>query len=142
MTGATSFVRSLLLAGLLGAIVPCGLAAQANGAISGRITDQASGRGLSGVQVRIEGTGQGVATDTGGYFRLREVRPGTWTVRVLRIGYRALRRDSVVVKPGEVLRLELTLAAVAVELDSLIVRQDRDPVLDPLTPAAIPRVTA
>ena len=115
--------------------------AQANGAINGRVTDAATGRGIADALVRIEGTGQGVATDTAGRFRLREVRPGHWTLTVQRIGYRALRRDSVLIAPGEVLRLELSLASVAVEVEGLTVREERDPILDPLAPGAVQRVT-
>ncbi|HWA40002.1 MAG TPA: carboxypeptidase regulatory-like domain-containing protein, partial [Gemmatimonadales bacterium] len=82
------------------------LAAQVNGAITGRVVDGATGNPISGAQVRILGTGQGAATDTGGRFRVREVRPGRWTVTVTRIGYRQGRRDSVAVIGGEVARLE------------------------------------
>jgi len=138
----TRTARTTLLATLLLAALPAlPLAAQANGVITGRVVDATSGRGVADALVRIEGTGQGVATDTGGRFRLREVRPGRWTLTVQRIGYRALRRDSVMVAPGEVLRLELSLASVAVEVEGLTVREDRDPILDPLAPGAIQRVT-
>lgn len=131
----------LILLLLMGGAAPA-LAAQVNGAITGRVTDAATGRALSGAQVRILGTGQGAATDTGGRFRVREVRPGVWTVVVVRIGYKQVRRDSLLVRGGEVLRLELDLAPVAVEVESLVVRQQRDPVLDPLAPAATQRITA
>src|SRR5688500_18256360 len=65
------------------ALWPTGpLAAQVNGAITGRVTDAISGRGVIGARVRLLGTGQGAATDTAGRFRIREVRPGNWTVVV------------------------------------------------------------
>jgi hypothetical protein len=125
------------------ALLPAGpLAAQVNGAITGRVTDAISGRGVVGARVRLVGTGQGAATDTAGRFRIREVRPGRWTVMVQHIGYRAVQRDSFEVRAGEVVRLDLTIAPVAVEVESLVVRQDRDIVLDPLAPAAIQRITA
>jgi hypothetical protein len=128
----------LLLAGLI--VRP--VAAQVNGAITGRVTDATSGLAVSGAQVRILGTGQGAATDTGGRFRLREVRPGSWTVMVIRIGFKQVRRDSVQVRGGDVVHLDLDMAPVAVEVESLVVRQQRDPILDPLAPAATQRITA
>ncbi|MEO6068341.1 MAG: TonB-dependent receptor [Gemmatimonadales bacterium] len=139
--------RGVPLAVLLPVVILAGrpagpLAAQVNGAITGSVTDAATGRAVSGAQVRILGTGQGAATDTGGHFRVREVRPGAWTLVVQRIGYRQVRRDSLVVRGGEVLRLELQMAPVAVEVESLMVRQQRDPILDPLAPAATQRITA
>ena len=134
-----------LLAGVLvlaAAAAPQRLRAQVNGAIAGRITDAVSGQGLPGVQVRLLGAAQGAATDTGGRFRIREVHPGTWTVVASRIGYRQVRREGVVVQGGEAVRLDLTMAAVAVEVESLTVRQAHDPILDPLAPAATQRITA
>src|SRR5688572_9917821 len=87
------------------ALWPTGpLTAQVNGAITGRVTDAISGRGVVGARVRLLGTGQGAATDTGGRFRIREVRPGSWTIVVQHIGYRAVQRDSFEVRSGEVLR--------------------------------------
>ncbi len=125
------------------ALPPAGpLAAQVNGAITGRVVDGATGTPISGAQVRILGTGQGAATDTGGRFRVREVRPGRWTVTVTRIGYRQGRRDSVAVVGGEVARLELVMAPVAVEVESLSVGRQGDLILDPLAPAATQRITA
>ncbi len=136
--GVTSFVAAWLLAA-----IPTGaLTAQVNGAITGRVIDAATGRAVGGAQVRILGTGQGAATDTGGRFRVREVRPGSWTMVVQRIGYRGLRRDSVLIRGGEVLRLDLEMAPVTFEVESLTVRQERDPILDPLAPAATQRITA
>ena len=136
-------VRGLLAAAALAALRPAGpLAAQVNGAISGRVVDGATGRGVGGAQVRILGTGQGAATDTGGRFRLREVRPGRWTLTVTRIGYRQARRDSVAVVGGDVARLEIAIAPVEVEVESLTVGQPRDLILDPLAPAATQRITA
>ncbi|HTK56268.1 MAG TPA: carboxypeptidase regulatory-like domain-containing protein, partial [Gemmatimonadales bacterium] len=136
--------RALAILALAAAIAtaPQRLGAQVNGAISGRVTDGATGAPLAGVQVRIVGTGQGAATDTGGRFRLREVRPGRWTVTVLRIGYRQSRRDSVVVTGGEVARLEFAMVPVAVEVESLSTGRQGDLILDPLAPAATQRITA
>ncbi len=143
---ATDVVRrgiAPFMAALLVIATPTGpLLAQVNGAITGRVIDVATGRAVSGAQVRILGTGQGAATDTGGRFRVREVRPGSWTMVVQRIGYRGLRRDSVLIRGGEVLRLELEMAPVTFEVESLTVRQERDPILDPLAPAATQRIMA
>lgn len=135
-----SRLRPLLLGVLLLGAAP--LRAQVNGAITGRITDAVTGLRLVGVQVRITGTSQGAATDTGGFYRIREVHPGDWTVSVIHIGYREVRRSGVVVRGGEATRLDLSMAPVAVEVESLTVHQAHDPILDPLAPAASQRITA
>ena len=131
-----------LVSGMLGGLSTRPLEAQVNGALTGQIIDAATGQPVSGALVRILGTGQGAATDTSGRFRVREIRPGSWSVTVQRIGYRGLRRDSVLVRGGEVLRLDLQMAPVTFEVESLVVRQERDPILDPLAPAATQRITA
>ena len=132
----------LALVGLLLAGAGSPLSAQVNGAIAGRITDAVTGQGIAGVQVRLAGTAQGAATDTGGRFRLREVHAGSWTLVAMRIGYRQVRREGILVAGGEAVRLDLAMAPVSVEVESLTVRQAHDPILDPLAPAATQRITA
>ncbi|HET7042988.1 MAG TPA: TonB-dependent receptor, partial [Gemmatimonadales bacterium] len=134
--------RRLLLLLALVVPFPALLAAQVNGAIAGRIVDAVTGNGIPGVLVRIQGSAQGAATDSGGRFRIREVHPGRWTILANRIGYRAVRQDSVAVGGGEAVRLDLMMAPVAVQVESLTVRQAHDPILDPLAPAATQKITA
>ena len=143
-TAPTSALRrpALWAALALAVLVVGPLEAQVNGAITGRITDAVTGQGIQGAQIRIAGAAAGAATDTGGHFRLREVHPGTWTLLVVRIGYRQVQREALVIRGGEVLELDLSMAPVAVEVESLIVHQQRDPILDPLAPAATQRITA
>lgn len=131
-----------LLLVVLALVAPHRAAAQVNGAITGRITDAVTGQGLVGVLVRVIGTSQGAATDTGGLYRIREVHPGAVTISVIHIGYREVRRSSVAVHGGEATRLDLSMAPVAVEVESLTVHQSHDPILDPLAPAATQRITA
>ncbi|HXE56629.1 MAG TPA: TonB-dependent receptor [Gemmatimonadales bacterium] len=115
--------------------------AQANGAIAGRVTDSA-GAPITGARVVLD-DGEGSAT-TGatGHYRLREVRSGWHRVRVSAIGYRGLIRDSVLVRSGATTVLDLSLQAMAIELEPVVVTAPVDSVLDPLATAAIQRVTA
>ncbi|HEU5357807.1 MAG TPA: TonB-dependent receptor [Gemmatimonadales bacterium] len=124
---------------LLAAATP--LAAQGTGVISGRVHDVVSGRGLHGAMVRLVG-GPAVQTDTDGTFRIREVHPGYWTITVAQIGYNPVTRDSLVVRPGEVLRLEVALSSVAIRVADIGITVAQDRLLDPLAPAETQRITA
>ena len=75
--------------------VPGGpLAAQASGAIAGRITDASSEAPLAGAVVTIAGGRRGNVSDTSGTYRIREVRSGVYSVTVRAIGFAPIRRDS------------------------------------------------
>ncbi len=54
--------------------------------IFGLVTDSL-GEPLPGVQVFLENTGKGSMTDINGYYRIRNIRPGTYTVNIKMLGY-------------------------------------------------------
>ena len=68
-------------------IVFSNLFAGTTGKISGRVTDVKSGEPLPGVNVFIEGTTMGAATDVDGYFFIMNVQPGVYTLKVAYVGY-------------------------------------------------------
>jgi len=57
------------------------------GKISGRITDAETGLSLGGVNVLLEGTTIGAASDMDGYFVILNVPPGTYNLKTTMIGY-------------------------------------------------------
>ena len=69
----------------------------ARSAISGRIT--LAGQGLAGVGVST-GTGNGVLTDSDGYYTVPNLAAGTYTVSPLLFGYTDLFNNSVLVGPA------------------------------------------
>lgn len=78
---ATLFI--LLTTGLW----PAWSQAQSGGAITGRVTEAATGAPLPGANVVVEGTTRGASTDSDGRFRLRDVPAGTQTVVVSFVGF-------------------------------------------------------
>ena len=117
------------------------LAAQTGGAIAGHVRDAVNGRPVAQARVVVDGRQSGV-TDTSGAYRVREVRSGWHSVEAMYIGFRATRRDSVLVRAGETTVVDLVLQPMAVQLDSIVVAAKPDPVLDPLVVADVQRVTA
>ena len=85
--------------------------------VGGTVVERTSQRPISGAQVVVDGTGNGVVTDGRGRFRLDGVSGGTVTLRIVMIGYGSILRE-VPVGTTDV-RIELTESAIA--LDEVIV---------------------
>jgi TonB-dependent SusC/RagA subfamily outer membrane receptor len=93
--------------------------AQDAGNISGIVTDAVSRAPIPSAQVQIVGTTRGVVTGDDGRFRIAGVRPGTYQVRVLRLGYSA-GLQSVAVTSGATVELQFALPQAAVSLEQVV----------------------
>lgn len=82
------------------------------GEIEGIVRDAQTGRPLAGVTVTIAGTGQGAITHGDGSFHLVRIRPGTYTLIVERLGYRAVTLDVIKGQSTPVVTLELEPSAL------------------------------
>lgn len=65
------------------------------GKIAGTITDASTGDPLPGVNVVLEGTMMGAATDVNGYYFIINVPPGTYTLKAMMIGFQAHTIENV-----------------------------------------------
>ena len=96
-------------------------AAQAqDGTITGRVTDAASQRPISSVQVHLVGTGMGTLSRDNGRYIILNVPAGEYTLRAERIGYTAVEMQ-VTVSEGGTLEQDLALAQQALGLDEIVV---------------------
>jgi TonB-linked SusC/RagA family outer membrane protein len=108
---------SLLFGALLTGVSRTAHAQQ--GTITGTVTDQATGDPLENARVvlvrpnRIEGTGR-----DGRYF-FRGVEPGSYLIRVVRLGYRPAS-DTVAVAPGEAATMDFALIPSPVQLEEIV----------------------
>jgi TonB-linked SusC/RagA family outer membrane protein len=108
---------SLLLGCLMAGIPPAAQAQQA--AIGGQVVDGEAGTPLEAARVLLTGTGQIETTNRDGRFLFRQVAPGTYQVRVLRLGYKPATQNTTVAA-GETAALSFSLAAAVVQLDELV----------------------
>jgi len=79
------------------------------GTLAGTVRDAETEEPLPGANVVLEGTDIGTSTNAEGAFRLGEVPPASYTVRVSFVGYESRLRE-VTVRAGETTRMNVTLA--------------------------------
>ena len=107
---------------LLASTVHGSVAAQAprNGAIVGTIVDSASGLPVVAARVRLVELHREDLTHEDGSFDHRDLRPSTYTLQVLRLGYRVVSRR-VTVQSGDTVRLRIAMEPTAITLAPSIV---------------------
>jgi hypothetical protein len=140
LTGVVVTVATVAVTALLALAAP--LAAQTDGAIAGRVHDDATGQPIAGARVEVAGTGLATESDSTGAFRLGAVRAGSHVVEIRAVGYTMARFRNVTVRAGETYQLDVLLRTATVVVDSIIVATAPDPVLDPLATETVQRITA
>jgi hypothetical protein len=102
----------LIAAALLGLVHS--IASAQTGSITGKVT-KADGSPLGYANVIIVGTTMGAMTLADGKYTITAVPPGTYTVRAMMMGYKAVEKASVVVNIGSPqaadFKLETTVVA-------------------------------
>ncbi|CAN5156971.1 TonB-dependent receptor [soil metagenome] len=88
--------------------------AHQSGTIEGVIYDSGSNEPLFGANVFVIGTNRGASANADGEFTIRNVSPGTVTLRVSYLGYRT-QEEVVVVEAGETLEVVLNLTWAGIE---------------------------
>jgi hypothetical protein len=112
-------------------VTPGALAAQTTGTIAGRVTDAASDLPLATAQVAIEGLGRSTTTDDDGRFVLGGVPTGSYSLRIELLSYRPLTLEGVEVRAGRRTSLEAPLNAAAIEMEPIVVKAERIPLIEP-----------
>lgn len=116
-----SLVRVLVVAALvLGAVVS---PAWAQGIIIGTVAD-ASGESLPGINVFLEGTRLGAATNLDGSFEIGNVPAGDYVIVASAVGF-ARGRESIAVEDGRTVRVDFALEPETIEGEEVIVTASR-----------------
>ncbi|MFH1197901.1 MAG: TonB-dependent receptor [bacterium] len=98
--------------------------AQSGGSIAGKISDLETGEFLIGANVQIVNTKLGAAADLDGYYNIKNIQPGTYTLKFSFISYQPLSVENVVVKAGEITKLDVNLSSTSQQLAEVIVSAD------------------
>jgi TonB-linked SusC/RagA family outer membrane protein len=96
------------------------LVAQVAGTVRGTVSDLVTSRVLTGARIVVVGTTfQGVA-DNAGEFTIRNVTPGTYTLRVVFVGYSPVEQ-AVTVSARQEAIANIQMEPTAIQLDELVV---------------------
>lgn len=87
------------------------------GSITGHIFDKNNQEPLIGATAVIENSTQGTSTDFDGNFTLKDVKAGTYNIKVSYIGYDSRVIESVVVESGKTTTLNVALSETVGELE-------------------------
>ncbi|MFC1557925.1 carboxypeptidase-like regulatory domain-containing protein [candidate division KSB1 bacterium] len=121
----TAFLNILLI---LTFSVDIDVFAATTGKIQGTIIDAQSEEPLPGVNVVIEGTILGAASDESGFFFIINVPPGTYRLKASMVGYAAETKENVRVYVDRTTTVDFSLKTQAVAGEEVTVTADRVPV--------------
>lgn len=97
------------------------ISAQTTGKIAGRITDSSTGEPLLGVNIFLEGTSIGAASDISGEFFIINIPPGKYSVKISMIGFQTKVFQDLVVSVNRTLRLDVELGSENIEMEEIVV---------------------
>ena len=104
---------------VLFAVAPPALAQQ--GRLAGKVVDADFGEGMPGVNIVLENTMIGAATDIHGEYRIENIPPGEYTVVATFIGYSRVRIEGVQIAAGQTESLNFTMAMEVLEGQEVVV---------------------
>ncbi len=117
------------------------LFAGTTGKLAGKVIDKETGEPLPFVNITLEGTSLGGATDIEGYYVILNIPPGNYSIKVQYVGYQALIMENVPVSVDLTTTRDFELSSTAVELEVLIVTAERPLVIKDMT-SSLSTITA
>ena len=121
-------------------LFPAPVAAQGTGRITGVVTDSATDRPVSDVQVVVVGTRIGGVTDAQGRYTIAGAPAGTRAIEARRIGYRVARIPNVNVQDGGTATLDIKIVAIALTLQAVVTTGVVDPTSGTRVPFTVGRL--
>ncbi len=96
------------------------------GKIAGKIIDAENGEPLPGVNVIIEGTTMGAATDSKGEYFIINIPPGSYTIVATMMGYKTINKTGVLVSVDRTITVDFQLEATVIEGEVVTVVAERE----------------
>ena len=132
--------KYLLISFVLALLTTANVFAQ-TGKIAGRVVDAASGDPLPGVNVFIEGTTRGTATNLDGEYVVIGIRPGVYTLVASFIGYSTQFHEGVQVNVDLTTTINFDMSEEVIQGEEIVVTAEAITVRKDLTSSEA-RVTA
>ncbi len=95
------------------------------GKLAGFVTDSQTGEALAGVNITLDGTSLGAATDIDGGYSIFNVPAQTYTITFSYIGYTTKKYEEVKILPDHTTKLDVQLGEELIESDVIVVTADR-----------------
>ncbi len=134
--------KKLVVTLLLLMLIPVFVFAQSAGKIAGIVKDKSTGEPLPGVNVVVEGTTMGSATDVDGYYVILNVPVGVYKLRASYIGYKDVVVENVRVSASITTEVNFELEPTTLELEEAIVVTAERPLVEKNVTQSISLVTA
>ncbi len=119
----TKMKRRLNLSVLLVFVLMIKLTQAQTGAITGKVTTS-DGKAVEFVNVVLKGTQSGTGTDKNGFFEIKNIPPGKYTVSASLVGLNTLEQQ-VEVKPNEVANIDFMFKESAHQLTEININESR-----------------
>ena len=103
-------------------LIPYLIWAGTTGKLSGKVTDKSSKEALPFVNVIVEGTNLGAATDIDGNYVILNIPPGKYKIRVQYIGYQTQVVENVQISVDLTTIRDFELSQSAVELSAIVIQ--------------------
>jgi len=94
---------------------------QKTGKLIGKITDAEFSDGLPGVNIILQGTYYGAATDPDGNYKINKINSGTYTVKISLIGYKTMQYTGINITAGKSTELNVILEETVLSMGQDIV---------------------
>ena len=135
-------MKKTLLVLFMVMLLPLSVLAQSSGKIAGVVTDKGSGEPLPGVNVVIEGTSFGSATDEDGYYVILSVPVGAIKLTASFIGYATVAMENVRVSAGITTEANFQLETTQLELGEAIIIIAERPLVEKNVTSSVSLVTS
>jgi len=122
---ATTCKRLLMLTAMAVFLVPVSLFAGNTGKITGTVKDKETGDVLPGVNIIVDGTTMGAATNSKGEFSILGVPAGVYTLSTSMIGYTKQSKQNVRVLPDFTTRLDFDLSPESLGGEEIVITAER-----------------
>jgi len=103
------------------------------GKLSGRVTETDTKEGMFGVNVILEGTSFGAATDINGYYMINNIPPGEYTVTYSAVGYQRKSFTKVKISVDFTSKMDVDLGVEAVQMEAVVIEAKQPLIRQDLT---------
>lgn len=94
------------------------------GVLTGTVRDKKTQESLPSVSVALEGTDLGTVTDIDGKFRIENIPPKSYNIRISSIDYKEVKLFNVVITTGNAEIVQVEMERNSIELEGVVIRSN------------------